>query len=79
MNRLRGAADLALDIGRVGGFDVSEFKTIFDNIYMIVDAWQKASATDAVSIFNLEIKEKKIEIEKRLKEVAVDDIERVVA
>lgn len=46
-NLLRGAANLALNVGRVGDLDVLWFRTTFDNIYHVVDMWREASATDA--------------------------------
>lgn len=50
VNRLCEAADLDLDICRVGEFDLSVFRTIFDNIYHVVDTKREASATDDVSV-----------------------------
>lgn len=77
VHRLRRAADLPLDVGRVGGLDVFDLKTTFDNIYQIVDASREASTTDAIAIFNLEIKENMIKVEKRLTELAAEEVEQM--
>lgn len=77
VNRLCRATNLTLDVGRATGLDISEFRTIFNSIYLIVDAWFEASTTDAVSIFNHGIKEKMAEIKKRLEEIAADEIEQL--
>lgn len=77
VHRLRRAADLPLDVGRVGGLDVFDLKTTFDNIYQIVDASREASTTDAIAIFNLEIKENRIKVEKRLTELAAEEVEQM--
>lgn len=77
VHRLRRAADLPLDVGRVGGLDVFDLKTTFDNIYQIVDASREAATTDAIAIFNLEIKENMIKVEKRLTELAAEEVEQM--
>lgn len=77
VHRLRRGADLPLDVGRVGGLDVFDLKTTFDNIYQIVDASREASTTDAVAIFNLEIKENMTKVEKRLTELAAEEVEQM--
>lgn len=77
VHRLRRAADLPLDVGRVGGLDFFDLKTTFDNIYQIVDASREASTTDAVAIFNLEIKENMTKVEKRLTELAAEEVEQM--
>lgn len=71
VHRLRRVANLLIDVGRVGGLDVSEFRTSFDNIYQIVEAWREASTTGALAIFNFEIKERKFEVENRLTEIVL--------
>lgn len=76
VHRLSGGANLGLDVGRVGGLNIFELRTSFDNIYRIVDAWREASTTNVVAISNLEIKEKKAEVEKRLAKIAAKEIER---
>lgn len=76
VHRLSGGANLGLDVGRVSDLNVFKLRTSFDNIYQIVDAWQEASTTNAVAISNLEIKERKAEVEKRLAKIAAKEIER---
>lgn len=46
-----GTTDLALDVDGLGGLDISGSMTLFHNIYLVVDMWLEASATDAVSFF----------------------------
>lgn len=38
---MRGAVDLALDIGKVGAVDVNKFGASFDVIVKIVDEWRE--------------------------------------
>lgn len=63
VNRLCGATDLALDVGRRGGLDVSVFKTVFYNICHEVNAWLQASTSD-VSIFRSKTKSKRPSLRK---------------
>lgn len=76
-NRLRGAANVALDVGRMSGLDVLGFRTIFDNIYHVIDAWREISATDTMSVFISEIKEQMAMVEKRLEEMPIEEIEQL--
>lgn len=55
---LHGVADLSVDIGRVEGLDISNFRARFDNTYHIVDVWRETMTAGVVATFNLEIKNK---------------------
>lgn len=63
MHMMRGAVDLALDIGKVGAVDMSKFAASFDAIVKIVDDWSDVEGQGVMATFELEVTKRQAELD----------------